>query len=156
MDIYDRTSPESILNHASKMLNKCLFDVLDDVAADEVREDVEQYGQNRKGHFGDLVEKYVFGIENNNRAEADFPEAGVELKTTPLKKHSTKRFVSKERLVFSMIDYMTIIDETWEDSSFLEKNKILLLMFYLFEPHVNLYKYKFKIIHINHFLRLLV
>ncbi|PIV71214.1 hypothetical protein COW57_00760, partial [Candidatus Roizmanbacteria bacterium CG17_big_fil_post_rev_8_21_14_2_50_39_7] len=44
---------------------------------------------------------------------------------------SKKRFSSKERLVFSMINYDTIINETWLLSSFLKKNKSLLLMFYL-------------------------
>ena len=53
----------------------------------------------------------------------DFEEAGVELKSTPVKRDSKGKLVPKERLVLGLINYMNIVDETWETSSFLHKNK---------------------------------
>ena len=41
---------------------------------------------NNKGEVGQLVEKYLFGIENNNASEPEFMPAGIELKVTAYKK----------------------------------------------------------------------
>jgi len=43
-----------------------------------------------------------------------------------------------------MIDYMSIIAENWENSSFLEKNKLILLLFYLYKKELSILDYKFK------------
>jgi DNA mismatch repair protein MutH len=85
-----------------------------------------------KGGFGTVLERHYFGYEPNSRPEPDFAEAGVELKATPLKR-SGSRLVSKERLVLGMIDYMEVVSEEWESSTFLKKNSHLLLVFYLHE-----------------------
>lgn len=71
-----------------------------------------------------------FQYKPNSKAEPDFPEAGVELKSTPVKKKS-KGLVSKERLVFNIINYKEEHKHTFRDSSFWQKNSLLLLMFYL-------------------------
>jgi len=102
----------------------------------------------RKGFLGDLTEKYFFEINPGNISEPDFTVAGVELKTTPLKKHPEHKFVSKERLVFSMINYDSIVGETWELSSFLKKNKTLLLMFYQWIESQSILDYEFKFVHL--------
>lgn len=146
--IYDDTSIDSILKHATQCIDKSLSELLTKVELGTIGTEIDQYGKRRKGHFGDLVEEYIFGIKNNSEAAPDFPKVGVELKTTPLKIHAKKKYVAKERLVFSMINYMDIIHETWESSSFLKKNKLLLLMFYLYEQDVDLTKYKFKHIYL--------
>lgn len=143
---YDHASPWSIFSYARTMIGKSLRDVLTARIIMHLEKDFDVSGRGRKGHFGDLVEEYVFGKKPDNRSEPDFPKAGVELKTTPLRTHPSKRFVSKERLVFSMIDYKSIDEETWEESSFLKKNRRLLLMFYLYEPNVSKLDYKFKIV----------
>ena len=39
---------------------------------------------------------------------------------------------------------MTIIAEDWEHSSFLDKNKLILLMFYLYQKSLSLLDYEFK------------
>ena len=58
-----------------------------------------------KGSIGNLIQEYHFGYPVNSRAEADFAEAGVELKVTPYKR--VKNGISaKERLVLNIIDYM--------------------------------------------------
>ncbi len=143
---YDRTSRSSVVAYAKSFINKSFLDILDDDDIEKISEEIVKYNGKRKGYFGDLVEEYLFGMKNNSDAEADFKEVGIELKTTPIKQLKSKKYSPKERLVFSMIDYMTVIDETWEYSSFLKKNRLLLLMFYLFEENKSLLEYKFKII----------
>lgn len=143
---YDNSSKDAILSHAKQMLGKCLNDIIARQYTNRISEASAIYGTNRKGHFGNLVEEYVFGLTPNSSPYPDFPEAGVELKTTPLKKSSRNRLTAKERLVFSMIDYLAIVDEKWETSSFLQKNRSLLLMFYLFEKELAETEYQFKII----------
>lgn len=143
---YNKISPEDILRHAKQMLNKCLRDILQDEDCDEVRQSSATYGRKRKGYLGNLIEEHVFGLTPNSSPEPDFPEAGVELKTTPLKKSAKNKVLPKERLVFSMIDFEKIVKENWETSSFLKKNSLLLLMFYIYEKELDEENYKFKII----------
>jgi len=145
---YDDSSIESILRYAKIFKDKTLRDIMSYEVAEIVSDINAQYGTRRKGNFGNLVEEYIFGYSPNNDSQADFHKVGLELKTTPLKKLKNRKLVSKERLVFSMIDYMNIINETWEESSFLSKNKLLLLLFYLYEENLDILDYKFKIIHL--------
>jgi len=139
---------EEVLTVAESALNKSLRDFISADEIAKVESLLQRYGTNRKGYLGDLVEKYIFGIDNNGRPESDFLIAGVELKTTPLKKHVAKQYVSKERLVFSMIDYDKVVHETWEESSFLKKNSLLLLMFYLYLKEQLIIDYEFKFVHL--------
>lgn len=122
---------EKVLAQARTMLERSLRDVIPPDVIGRVETEVEKYAGRRKGYLGELVERFVFELDVNSRPEADFKIAGVELKTTPLKRHPVKKYVSKERLVFSMIDYDKVVGETWETSSFLKKNKLVLLLFYL-------------------------
>lgn len=136
---------EEIFNDALLLMEKCLLNFIDKEEVVGVEKEIEKNGKKRKGYLGQLVQKYVFNQELvDNRAEADFKVAGVELKTTPIKEHKTKEYIAKERLVFSMIDYMSIITENWENSSFLEKNKLILLLFYLYKEELSILDYKFK------------
>ncbi len=141
---------EAVLKEAEKILERSLRDVMidDGINITEIEQKILQYGRRRKGLLGELIENFVFGLDTNNQAEADFMPVGIELKTNPIKKHQTKTFVSKERLVFSMINYDEIINETWETSSFLKKNKILLLMFYLWLEEKDVLDYTFKFVHL--------
>ena len=137
---------EELLERAKAVLEKSLSDIIPSEMLEVVRAEVTMYGGRRKGLFGELVEQFVFDLATNNRSEADFNIAGVELKTNPIKRHPTKTYVSKERLVFSMIDYRAIVHEAWETSSFLKKNRRLLLMFYLWLAEKNLLDYEFKFV----------
>lgn len=139
---------EDVLAKAKAVLHKSLRSIMPSEAVVETEKLLESYGTNRKGHFGNLVEKFVFGMEPNNRAEADFGVAGVELKTNPLKRHAKKGYVSKERLVFSKIDYYGITGETWERSAFLKKNRDLLILFYLWMEEKSLLDYEFEFAHL--------
>jgi DNA mismatch repair protein MutH len=148
--IKDYKTKELILKEASKIGNNSLRNVMSNYIVDigYIEEKIKKYKNNRKGLLGDLIEEFVFGLDMNNRSEADFRKAGIELKTNPIKRHATKQYVSKERLVFSMIDYMTVIKENWKTSSFLKKNKVLLIMFYLWMENESILDHKFKFIHL--------
>ena len=74
---YDKTSAESIWQYSAGLLNHTLRDF---ASADYV----EKKGD--KGKLGKMVEEIYFLVKNNNRAEADFSEAGMELKCTHLNK----------------------------------------------------------------------
>jgi DNA mismatch repair protein MutH len=87
-----------------------------------------------KGSLGEFVEERVYGYPINNLAEADFADAGIELKVAGLRYDKERRkWISKERLVLSVIDYMTICDTPYEESAFLKKNKNLFVIFYLYK-----------------------
>jgi DNA mismatch repair endonuclease MutH len=152
-DIAYRTEAE-VITAANRALKKTLKDFIPSEELLGISETVTTYGKNRKGYFGDLIEQYIFGMKNNGRAEADFKVAGIELKSTPLKRHATKHYVAKERLVFSMIDYQNVIKEKWETSSFLEKNKLLLIMFYLYlNKEQSILDYEFEFVHLLNLLK---
>lgn len=121
---YDNTSAESIWQYSAKLLGHTLREF---APADY------QYNSG-KGSLGQMVEELFFGITNNNRAEADFSIAGIELKCTPLKKDAKEQLAIKERLVCNMIDYMSVVNEDFEESHFYKKCQLMLLLFYL---HIN-------------------
>ena len=87
---YDKTDKWSILEYSKKLLGKSLEETVFPDIIDPKR---------GKGQLGQLVEVYFFGIENNSRQEADFPDAGLELKVTPLKELKDNSYAIKERLV---------------------------------------------------------
>jgi len=139
---------EQVFEKAKTILSKSLRTVISKEVAEIIENQIGGYGVKRKGFLGDLTEKYFFEINPGNISEPDFKIASVELKTTPLKKHTKSKFVSKERLVFSMINYDTVVGETWALSSFLKKNKTLLLMFYLWIENQNILDYEFKFVYL--------
>jgi len=123
---YDKYNPYSIEEYAKKLLNKSLRDLLqNDEALDLVIKG--------KGTLGQLIEEFYFFYKPNSHAGPDFPDAGLELKTTPLLNDKTKVFKAKERLVFNIINYEEEYKRQFVDSSFWKKNQLILLMFYLHE-----------------------
>jgi len=139
---------EEVINRAQRLKDKSLRQVIPHETTKAIEEQTKEYGDRRKGHLGNLVEKYFFDINPGNTSEPDFAIPGIELKTTPMKKHPRKTYVSKERLVLSQINYHDIVKEDWLDSSFLKKNKRLLLMFYLWKKNQDILDYRFKFIHL--------
>lgn len=132
---YDITSPQSILDYAKKLSGKSLSQVAD---LDGVLENLKH-----KGDLGAMVEKYFFNHTPPNDHNPDFAEAGVELKTTGVKKNSKGQYKAKERLVLSMINYMTLVDEDWNTNSLMNKCRLMLLLFYYYEQSLPVYERKF-------------
>lgn len=128
MQDYDKTSVASIVSFAESLVGKSLSEVVDlPIEVDEAR---------GKGKLGQLLEQYFFRISPPNNHDPDFPEAGLELKTTGVVKGSRQTFLAKERLVLTNINFNTIHSERWESSTLLAKCRLMLLMFYLFERDV--------------------
>ncbi len=93
----------------------------------------EDKENSNKGGFGQLIENYLFGIENNSDSSPDFLSAGIELKVTPYKINQNKTLSAKERLVLNIIDYMNEYKNTFETSNFWHKNKEIQILWYLWE-----------------------
>lgn len=140
---YDRLSQNSILEHAMLLLGKSLRSLYPDECGAQAT---------GKGKLGQCIEKYHFGYTPNSNSAPDFPEAGLELKSTPLKELQDGSFVSKERLVLNIVDYIKEGEvDKFEDSSFWRKNKALLLLFYLYEADKSYLDFIFRLIRIWNF-----
>ena len=118
---YDITSPTDIFNYSKGLLGKTLRDFVWD--GYETRAG--------KGSLGQMVENIYFLLETNSYPGADFSEAGLELKCTPLRKSKQDEYLIKERLVCNMINYCEVVKEDFEQSHFYLKCQLMLLLFYL-------------------------
>lgn len=126
---YDPASLASILAYAKQLEGKTLREACDvDGIADPHR---------RKGSFGNALEELYFHYDINSNPEADFAQVGTELKSTPLKLRKDGTLSAKERLVISLINYMSVVDETWETSSLQKKLRSILLVAYLYDKDVS-------------------
>lgn len=142
MHYYDEKSPKSIENYSKRLINKTFRQIIDEDLDNNYINEPSEYlqGSNRKsenkGKLGQIIEEHFFHYKCNSDSRADFPEAGVELKVTPFKFSSNGRMTAKERLIITMIDYMNIVDETFETSHFWSKSKLILLVYYLYKSEV--------------------
>ena len=133
---YDKTSKESIYNYALQLIDKTFRDIIKTNYI--LKEDSEPYDYgdfNGKGNLGNLIEEEFFHYKKNNISEADFPEAGLELKVTPFIQNKNGSYRAKERLVLGMIDYMKHYKESdFIQSHIYKKCATMLLVNYLYEP----------------------
>lgn len=136
--MYDLTNPESIIDFSKKLKNQTLRQACG--------VEIEKHGYKGKGNFGQILEKFYFGYEPNSDAEPDFKEAGMELKSSPLKTLKNGEFRSKERLVLNIINYVEVHEEVFESSTFWKKNAHLLLVFYLHDKDLDLLDYLIKLV----------
>ncbi len=130
---YDKKNAADIERHAKQLTNHSLSEYINASGKDFTT----IINPNNKGKIGQLIETILFELELNSRKGADFPEAGVELKVTPLKEIS-KGYSNKERMVLSLINFDEVVKETWNKNSLISKLKLLLLMFYLHEQKESL------------------
>lgn len=87
-----------------------------------------------KGAIGHIIEESWFGYDINSKSEADFAEAGIELKATPYIYNKKGQIRAKERLVCNIINYMTEYKRTFETSDFWKKCQTMLIMSYEHKP----------------------
>ena len=120
--VYDPKNKGSILEYAKRLKGRTLGSF---VTSGEINE-------NNKGGFGQVLESGYFHIENNNDPVPDFEEAGIELKSCPMRKLKFGGYSPKERLALGIINYEEIVGQTFEES-FMAKNKDLLIVFFLYE-----------------------
>lgn len=131
---YDPTDRVSILHFAQRLLGHRLSDFVPDGQLEDPRV--------RKGHFGNALEEQYFKIPANSRREADFSQASLELKSTPLKLGPKGKVTAKERLVLGMIDYSELVNEEFLTSSLIAKTALMLLVAYVYRKEVNPIDYK--------------
>lgn len=123
---FDANDPDSILEYAGRLTGKTLREATGMDSIDDPHR--------RRGAFGNALEEAYFGLATNSRPTADFDGAGLELKSTPLRRTRKGELVAKERLVISQINYMSVVNEDFEHSHLMEKAASILLVSYLYEP----------------------
>ncbi len=136
--MFDPSSVKSIVSYAKQLKGYTL--------REKCGKEIENHGYKGKGNFGQLVEKFYFGYEPNSKAEADFAQVGMELKSSPLKTLKNGEIRSKERLVLNIINYLKVHKEEFENSTFWKKNAHLLLIFYLHDKERDLLDYLIKLV----------
>ncbi len=120
---YNIEDAVSIFEYSKGLLGKSLRNFVD-----------EGYKPKKgKGGLGQMVENIYFLLETNNYPGADFSDAGMELKCTPLKKNRQDEYIIKERLVCNLINYCEVVKEDFEHSHFYLKCQLMLLLFYLYQ-----------------------
>ncbi|MBQ9314281.1 MAG: restriction endonuclease [Clostridia bacterium] len=139
---YDKTSSISIEKYAQKLISTTFKDVIinNPNLSDEDKAVWLEYYSNpkSKGSLGQLIEKHFFFYDNNSESEADFKEAGVELKVTPYVIKSSGDLRAKERLVLTIINYMDDYKETdFLHSHVYAKCALMLLIYYLHDSSKN-------------------
>ena len=140
---YDETDPKSIEAYGEKLIGKTFAEVCekDDISqAMVVREtanyEVRHENKKRKGGLGELIEERYFHYPANNDARPDFEKAGVELKVTPYKINKNGSISAKERLILTMIDYSTVVNEDFKNSHMWKKARLILLIYYLYQKEI--------------------
>lgn len=153
---YDLYNKDSILNFSKILTGKTLRESLSKDAIDSIqnletiakRKAINNAKNINKGRFGHKLEKYYFEYEINSDANPDFP-CGLELKVTPLKLLKNGKPTPKERLVCNIINYKEVISEVWETSSFLRKNKEILLIRYVDPVNSSVSQLDYKIVDVR-------
>lgn len=143
---YDKTDAKSIETYAKKLIDKSFKKVLEDDVEIFIEETTPAVFENKnyKGGLGTLIEKHHFHYEPNSDSRPDFHEAGVELKVSPFKENCNGTYSAKERLSITQINYMNIIKESFENSHLWAKAKLILLVYYLWQPDSNRLDYIIK------------
>lgn len=127
---FDQSSAADIERYGKLLVGKTLRTQPGAVPLPADTLEVEVGGRTR-GTFGKLLEEYYYGIRPGNESAPDFPQAGVELKSTPLKRLVKGGLSAKERLVLNIINYEKEAEiASFEASSFLRKNATIMLVSY--------------------------
>lgn len=145
---YNPSDIDSIASYAMKLVDKSFADVVLEKTNLEDRERViTAYGNMaRKGGLGNLLERVYFGYAENSNQEADFAEAGLELKVTPYELTSKGEMRAGERVVITMISYDQPFEADFYKSHAWEKMRRMLLIYYWRNKQLNdnlLYKIKY-------------
>lgn len=133
---FDKADPLSIYDYSRFLIGHSLHSLLGEDAVSNKRKG--------KGGLGQMVEELFFKYDVNSNRDADFGDASVELKCTPLIESKTDGSLRiKERLVCTMIDYFEIVNTEFEDSHLILKCRLMLILFYLHVTGTPIYDYKF-------------
>lgn len=129
---YDKTNPKSIEEYAKQLIGHTFREVASWNVSSRVEEHPVHYWEvQHKGGMGNFIEEQFFGYKANSDSEADFSEAGVELKVTPYEKKTGGKLSAGERLVLTMISYADAIEPEFKESHLWKKCALILLIYYL-------------------------
>ena len=131
---YDDSSVDSIVSYSQALTGHSLDEI--------VTLPLGATNKKNKGNLGRMVEAHFFELPPTSSG-IDFPRAGLELKVTGLLPKGKGLFKAKERLVLTMINYMEIVGEKWDSSTFYMKCRLMLILFYLYEKDVPAIDLKF-------------
>ena len=136
---YNPANEESILAYAAHLEGQTL---------NEAIPNYERNFNGGRGTFGLILETGYFGLERNNESRPDFKEAGLELKSSPLKRLGNGSLRAKERISLSMIDYNKLAYESGSlySTSFWSKIKRILLVFYEYSQDLDVLEYPVRIV----------
>ena len=116
---------EELLNYTKNIIGKTFKELDTDGRLNN--------GLSDKGILGKIVETGFYNYPNNNIAAADFENLGVELKVTGYVRNKNGSISAKERLVLSKINYNDIINEEFDFSKLIFKNKKILIIWYEYD-----------------------
>ena len=147
---YDKTSPESILQYAKRLEGHTFLDVLEMYCTHEgISLDSEQFkNASAKGQLGNFLEKYYFGYDPNGKQEADFKEAGVELKQTCIDVKKDGNFTAGERLSVTNISYNDPVEPDFDKSHVWEKIRRMLLVHYIRNKMIDRLSYEIRYVNL--------
>ena len=130
---YNKNNPVEIESFAKNLIGKTFRQVIDaskdwEWAIKDSKIDYEN--PDMKGNLGTLLEELYFGYKANSIQEADFPEAGVELKVTCYDVLKNGNISAGERLVLTMVSYEKPIESDFYKSDVWHKCRLILLIYY--------------------------
>ena len=136
---YDATDEESILSYAFHLEGQTL---------NEAIPNYERTFNGGRGTFGLILETGYFGLDRNNESRPDFEDAGIELKSSPLKRLRNGELRAKERISLSMIDYNKLASERGplNSTSFWSKINRMLLVFYEYSQELSALDYPIRVV----------
>jgi DNA mismatch repair protein MutH len=138
--VIDFSDSESLLGYAKKLEGHTFREVLDlGISPDGAINDYDYGVVAFKGGVGTLIEERYFGYRANSDQNADFADAGVELKTTCFDRESDGSVRAGERLVLTMIAYDRSIEADLFESHLWDKAGRILLIYYERDKSVNKY-----------------
>ncbi len=130
----DLTDPHVIERRGKDLVGLTFRDVLSleifppDATEEEKSKDYSR--KSYKGGVGNLIEERFYGYRANSDSDADFTEAGVELKTTCYDVKRDGDISAGERLVLSMIPYDRPIAVEYDSSHLRRKAENIMLVYY--------------------------
>lgn len=146
-DNLDYSNPSSIEAYAKQLEGMTFRGVLNlGIAPEGVS---REYNNKRyKGGMGTLIEERFFGYKANSDQEADFAEAGVELKASCLDKKKDGDYSAGERLVLTMIPLDKPIEDDFFSSHVWNKSEKILLIYYERNRNIDAYDQVIKYVKI--------
>lgn len=139
---YDDSNLDSILSYSEKIIDKKLIHIIEEYNQTPYKtysdfhsktpstETHIKLSSNSKGQYGNYIEKYFYGYQPNNDSVSDFAKVNVELKVTPFKVNKNGTISAKERLVLTIINFLTENLDNFYQTHLWEKCKRILLLFY--------------------------